>query len=127
MTSPRIVVKFSDVGEWVEELAAYPPNVQDCVRYTALYRAGGGPLPFRQSFAVATYLRNDGPILIVELMQYTGDFWPGLPPAQEPNAASFARLKEIESRVTEAAGLQGLQTCSGIYTAEQFERNKQPG
>jgi hypothetical protein len=124
--SPSLIVRFSDVREFVEEMAAYPPNVQDCVRYTAMFRMGVGAI--RTAYAVATYLRDDGPVMIVELMQYAGDVWasPGMGD-QEPNKSTAARLTEIQRRVTEAARLQALNLAAGMYTAEQFDRLQKDG
>lgn len=116
-----VVVRFHDPGEFCDELAARPPDVEPVVRLTRRYTRSVQAVPLQSLEVVASYLRRGGGdvvradvVRLVELTARCGTVWPGGPSSPDADAAE-ARAERASAAVRVAADVVGVEVAAGVY------------
>ncbi len=113
-----VLVAFSSVEEFLDELRERGPNVDGALRLTFRWQPDSSGLPISDLWVLANYLRRlepGGPLAIVRFEQYAGAVWSGVD--DKGSAAARQRVEAVRTRIQEAAAALGIEVRAGTHQA----------
>ena len=111
---PIVTVRFSDEGEFLEELKERGPNIDNMIRLTKSFEHSD-TLPLQNVSVVATYLRDTPPVIQrIKLLRYCGQRY-SVGGEDSVSRKVMKSADEIMTGITNKAHSWRFEVNAGVY------------